>query len=1085
MSKQYTSEQQAILDTKAKKVIISASAGSGKTFILIEKLIDLIVNKKIPIERILVLTFTKVAAKEIKSRLTNAILASQPTPELLNNIDNLPISDISTIDSFCEKIIKRNISSLSLDEDFVVLDEKSSQALKKLAFTSSYQHFAREEKGQFEEIFLAFKRNKQAISECMFSIDDFLSCQKENDFLDNFVKNYTNFVQKAENYLLKYIKEKTENINRALSNINFSLNAKEEELLSMFKAFTLLPEGDIFEISKIFNCMTVPPLRGKLGDEGKRLFNYLKNQIKDILKITQPYNYLPANAREKNMQGSLAKAIINLYKLYSKNYQNLKTKRGGLDFADIERQTYNLLQNEEIKKGLASRYDYIFIDEYQDTSRVQEAILKPIAEGGYFVAVGDIKQGIYAFRNASMDIMLNDIENFSSSDEGEALYLNGNFRTDKAILEFVNKIFSMIMTKESVGIDYKKDARLLSKVDFLDDSHKKVKVIISKMPKQEKQPCQDVYSVRDDRLSSNESLTYEAQIILDEISKVLASEIYDAKQKKFRKTQPSDIALLFRNRSPLMAEVVRQLNLHSFAVNADLKQQLIDKYEIALICSLLKLTLNLDDDYSIASVLCSPFGKMSLYDFALFKQNCGQTALKDAICSSQDFVGFLKMVDEFKFDIQVYGVSRALFNIFGKYDFYSYLDDEGKKSINSLLKLIKEAGLDFNPAAIISLLEEGVKVSGNGGGNAISVLTIHATKGLEYPIVMLCDAGSSLKKIYNKNFFCSQEFGLGLYLCDFDTMTKVPSPIFLAGRIHRQKREWLDEVMIFYVALTRAQNRLIIIGKGEDKDFSFASLEEQNSYLKFILFAFGENFAAQLFEQGEINLGEWEFCIPLQIEQEKKETVFENKQNLFEEEVNQYNSFIYPGEAECRLALKNSVSSLNKSEDQVIINGGEKRESAIERGNAYHQALKLLDFNKINNISDLEKELKLIDKKMDEGYVNLLDINLLYKNISILKSVIKNEQAFKEKEFIMRLPASENSENNLIIQGIIDLFIAGEKVILIDYKYTSSLNHKNLLERYSTQLQLYKSALEEGLKRKVDEIYLLSLKEGSLITYEK
>ena len=322
-------------------------------------------------------------------------------------------------------------------------------------------------------------------------------------------------------------------------------------------------------------------------------------------------------------------------------------------------------------------------------------------------------------------------------------------------------------------------------------------------------------------------------------------------------------------------------------------------------------------------------------------------------------------------------------------------------------------------------------------------------------------------------------------------MQQIPSPAFIASKLDLKKREFVDEIMIFYVALTRAQNHLYIIGKGKKKDFSFYNLLGQNSYLKLIMFALGENFISLLFEQGRIDTTNRQFIAAsdFEISEEKEKKLF-SAENKFKEQLKKYDEFVYPNEANCKLSLKNSVTGILKEDEENVINLSQKVNSisdAILQGNAYHEALKLIDFDTVKCVEDIKSIVDLKDR-MSEGYYELLDFDLLFKNIKIIKSVMANCQLFKEKEFIMQCNLNEiedggQGEDKFIVQGTVDLFGMGDKIILIDYKY-SNASGEILLERYHKQLELYSLAIEKATGRKVDEKYILSLKEGKLINYQ-
>lgn len=1104
-----TNEQEKVLESNFKDLVVSASAGSGKTFVVIEKLIGLICDKKVPIERLLVLTFTKAASSEMKSRLYNAILEQPSSKFLLEQIDALPLSDISTIDSFCEKIIKRNINKLDLDENFVILEEKTAKNLKKLAFSRTFQYFSQNEIEQFEEIYFAFKRNKSAIEDCIFTIQEHLtSCQNQEEQLLNFEEKIQEYDDLAQAYLKNKILNNFMHADLMLNSLVFEkLSKNEENIVAKLRQFTAQDlSKNIFEICfELNSLLPLPALRGKIEPEIKRILTEARDYVKNSLKIAEYFKFTQIGINERVKEGKLIKAVICFYKHYINLYSMLKNKRDGLDFADIEYYARILLQDEEIKKGLQDKYDYIFIDEYQDTNRLQQSILKPIAEGGHFVAVGDLKQGIYGFRSARMEIMQEDIANFSHKEDGDALFLTGNFRTDKNILDFVNVVFEKIMTIDSVGIDYRKTSMLNGLRHYEDGTMPSVAVdiVVKAKNEEDEEESKGIYSVKNHVLEEDDRFYLEILAIQNRIEEALQSEIYDAKREKFRKVNYNDITLLFRGRSTLMKETYKVLSRKGFPINADIKETLLEDSEIGVIYSLLKLTLNQHDDISLVSALNSQFGGMSMDEIANLrlesdKNNEKRLPFYQIIENSLDekVVKFKQELETFSFEIQVFGIIKALNRLFNRYDYYDYIyslenSQEKMTNINALFKIIRGSDLDKNVPALINQLEGVQETLAGGYGNSITMTTIHATKGLEYPIVILCGAGESLSKNYTKSFIISEKFGFGSYLNDFDNMIRLPSPALIAGKIEKSDREFIDEIMIFYVAMTRAQNNLFIIGSGKEKDFSFSNLYLQNSYLKMIFYSLGENLTSQLFSQEHLVKGRWEFnvfdCIEEKNIENNQNQIFKEK---FKEEIDEYNNFEYQFKDICRLPYKNSVTGATKLEEKHQIFANERldvsSQIAIDRGNAYHEALKLLNFEKIENMEDLTREIQIVGENMTEGYLQLIDLEILLKNILIIKKFTKNCKLFKEKEFIMQAPLEElgydcnNSQENVIVQGIVDLFAVGEEIVLIDYKF-SSASKEILKERYSKQIDLYSKALAKATGRKIEKRYLLSLKNAEII----
>lgn len=1117
-----TEEQQKILNNDKKKLIVSASAGSGKTFVVIEYLIKLICQQRVPISRMLVLTFTKAAAGEMKTRLTKAILEQKRDEFLIEQLDDISISDISTIDAFCEKLLKRNINKIEIDDNFVVLDEKSSKNLKFLSFNHVFDKLAQEKNKAFEDLYFAFKKNKDQIFNIIINMQNFFDSQdKPQELLDSFEKSSNDYVKNSFKFLNDLIINKIKNIKEKLMTIGDCdvkafINFKEN--LLDFCNLSLSDNSEKFfdNCQKINEFVFMPLPRNKISDlDYKKSLVKIRDNEKEIQKITLQYDEVSQTLKDGIKENIISKALILIFKEYQKEYNKLKSIKRGVDFSDLEKQSRFLLEDEEVKKELQSRYDYIFIDEYQDTNRLQSSIIKPIAEGGNFVAVGDPKQGIYGFRNASMEIMTNDIKDFDKAKDGQALYLTGNFRSDDKLLQFVNSIFEKIMTIESVGIDYKKTSMLKGLSEFKTNGLPAVMVDIVVPKEEEEKDVSGVYSVKADDIIFTRKFENEVKDICIKVEQFLQSEIYDAKRKEWRKVRENDIAILFRERNQVMKECVRYMQEKGYNIIADIKQALLEDGQLQVILSILKLSLNFEDDISLVSVMNSWFGGFSLDELSKFRASNQDIAFYEIIreqsLKNQKVKEFIQMIADFSFEQQILGTTKALQNLFVKKDYNLYLSSLPSSNIknshiNELFKIIKSGDFEFNIQGLINYLDS-VKTEGSmieSSNNAITITTIHATKGLEYPIVILAGCGEKLGKNNRNMFNISKIFGLGTYVYDFDENIRKPSPIFMANKYSNKRKDFIDEIMIFYVALTRAQNHLVLIGTSEEKDIN---IEEDifncSSYYDLIFSALGENFYSQLQSQNHIKTLNYEFNLVEEIEEKNIIEIEKNNLNLEMLknnyiEINNYISFNYNNYTDCFYEYKNSVSGLmNKdneefNEKQLLNLNSESfdknivvRDEAIKKGNAYHEALKVIDFDKIKSREDLENNKYLLKERIGEEYFNLIDLDLLFKNISIIKSIIKNGKVFKERQFIMKTNLKEvgisESENEIIVQGICDLFSIGEENILIDYKFTSEKNVEKIKERYSKQIYLYSLAIEKGFDVKIDKKYLLSLKYGKVI----
>lgn len=1097
-----TYEQQRIMDNNKKMLVVSASAGSGKTFVLVKYIANLIISKKIPLKRFLVLTFTKAAAREMKERLLKAFLEEKTNSFINEQIDDMPSSDISTIDAFCEKVLKQNIAKTDLDENFSILDEKQSYNLKRKAFDETVEKFSENESESFGEIYFAFKKNNDMIFECIESISSFFDSQEDEEYLLDY---YQNNSEKIFNQACKFLNEKLKNDIVEISSCLFEFNSQDSTLLNEYEQLNQILSlnigEDFIENVLLISKIERPRLsQKKIDKKNQAILKSVSAKIKDLIDKCKQFDFSPYSIQKQKL-AILPNAILKFYKQYKVNYEKIKSKYDVIDFADCEKKVKQLLQDKEILKTLQESYDYIFVDEYQDTNKLQESIIKPIAEQGMFMAVGDIKQGIYGFRNASMEIMLSDIEEFSKSNDGDALFLKSNFRSDKNILNFVNYIFEKTMTKESCGIDYKKTSMLVSEQEFIETSKPNVEIYVCKEQVEEDCDLPKVYSVKDDVLKTKSKNPLEARVVVEKVKEFLQSNIYNPKSKQFEKVKPQDIAILFRSRKETMTECYNLLKQNNIPTITDAKSLLFDSPLVQILNNLLKLLLSFDDDIALSSVLLSPFGD---FDFNLLTNilKTGQGSLYQK-CLEQKSTNpkieeFFEKIKYFEMLVQVKGVVNALKIFINENNFLAKMpkevaNEQEMQNIEDFYNLIYSLNAEFNIPKIVNTFEN-AELKTNSvtqSENSVLLTTIHATKGLEYPIVILACCGEDFDKTLPKSYELSKKYGLGTNVYDNISLTKSPSIVLKAIKEEKKQKEWIDELMIFYVALTRAKNHLVLCGTG--KDFIIKSkVHDCKNYLDLLYFSMGQNLLSSLEEQGQIKNKLFDIKIVEGFEEniESVNLVVNKNENLDYENLYKELNFDYKNKDVCCFELKNSVTSINekeKGENKAVVAISNERQNFIDTGNSYHNAMKKLNFEKIFDYTSLMQEIEK-DSILKEEIKDFVDYNLLLSNILKVKELCKNKVVYKEKDFVMSLKLNEtgllNSDEKIIIQGAIDCFAVGENdVTLIDYKYTTTQDENVLKNRYKKQLQLYAKALKKAFENKEIKIYLLSLRQAKIIDF--
>ncbi len=1120
-----TGEQLKVLNNDKKSLIVSASAGSGKTWVLVEYITKLICEKKIPVKRLLVLTFTNAAAGEMKERLLKSIMSKKQDKFLLEQIDDLPTADICTIDAFCQKVIKRNLDKLEIDESFSVLDESGCQKIKLQAFNEATQSFLTTNQEEYSYIYNCFKKNKSAMFDCLGYIKYYLDASNApGKIIDHILNNQKKIFEDASQYMFNYYNEILNQAQNDLNKLNLSQsNEKYIEFVEKIKEnIKILISDNILSLytnAQKTNLPILPSLRGDAKDEeiASKLSD-IKEEIKSVIDGVLKYNFDNLSMIDKITNGTLAVNIIKLYKVYKEKYQNIKGNEDYLDFADIERICSNLLEDFSIASELQESYDYIFVDEYQDTNRLQENLIKNVAKKGRFVAVGDPKQAIYGFRNATMEIMKEDIEINTIDQESEVVYLRGNFRSDKRVLDFVNSIFTVLMRDDNVGINYQETSLLDGQAPYIYGEDKAVEVAVIKEQGNIKEEKNQIYSVKNACIYEKNKDSLEIQTIIAYIDEMLTKQIYDIKQEKWRAVELGDIAILMRGRGEFMQQLENHLQASGYPVIADNKINLTEDAEIQMLINFLKLCLDESNQIAFTSVLLSKIGGMDIGEIVDIATNIENKENLFEVIKTLNNPKVEILYDnlaQFKIESSIFGIRRALELLFDRCDYFAYLSyiDESKKLVvEKFLNYISQSGFDNSVANLISYLENLVLAKASGkdsDNNAINLMTIHGSKGMEFPVVILAGCGKSIYNPSKTPYAINDSLGLVTMEYDFEKLLKIKTPKLDAVKLMAKRREYIDELMIYYVALTRAKNKLILTGSYNTeniKQTESVDFFKGKSYFDWLFMSMSGQAKDSL-----INLEKYQSSLANYViidevislkETRKENLIIENDEELTEK-IKNYLNYIYPNINLTKIEFKNSVTGLLKLQIDDKDSEGEKSSfdklnlkndnnsqyTLAEIGTIYHELLKLIDFNTIENIEDLQfkiKELKDFNY-IEETQLQVVDIDILYKDIKILKEITKGNIVYKEKPFMMKLPLSEiidcDYQDQVLVQGVVDMFCVGDQNILVDYKYTSITDKNKLLKKYSKQLILYSKAIEKAFKIKLNKKYIFSLKNAQIFEF--
>ena len=1122
--KNYTPDQRKAVIAEGRNVLVSASAGSGKTFVMIERVIRLIVEGKAEVGEILAVTYTTAAAEEMKQKLVKAIIAEinagRDVARFRKALSEVPTASISTFHSFCANLIRTYFYALDVDPSVSVADENQAGELKNKALDSLFESLyeTRDEDFLYLVRIMGRSRGDDSLKETVKKLYEFASSEKSaEEFLTKAAENITEkSFYKSENELYgifaAYIKELIrigENLTSLAANYGYAVYVEYVgELLVKLK--TCLNAKDFRSLIKAAG-LSVPkaPRTTSKDDEDlaayKGKLEYFKKKCKDVYDDIREAS--PNDDEEKDLSEYLStaratKALCRLTIDFGKEYARLKADAAALDFADLEHFAYRLLsENPDVLSAVKQKYKYVFADEYQDVNGIQEAILSLISSDNAFM-VGDVKQSIYAFRGCNPDIIAAKFERYERG-EGETVSLDANFRSTDAVLAAVNKTFSPIMTKDFGGTDYKNNPMTGS--GKYPQGYGETILIEIPEAKKEKTIKGGVYDIVDDvNAPAPKAAFAEGAVVANIVRKEAGGKVYDLKAKREREVTPKDFAVLTRNSSGFPTEIVRHLKRNDIPVSSSAKNPVGDYPEIKLLKDLLKIIVRFADDAPLFACLKSAIGGVSEAEAAEIKRAAyaaitSDTGDKPAATKKPTFADCyrwyllsgedenirnkLKNFDEYISKIRLLSGFENAGEILSRVLSETGLDLEilsqknGEIRLSRAERFIAEAGSGENGLSVSKFLtraesDDGdVSVGSSDGDDSVTVTSMHASKGLEYPIVILAGLGKRFNLDDTKKEILTDRYeGIALKFYDEESKrTKITLPR-AAFKERARLNAIKEEMRVFYVAMTRAECKLYLVtSEPVEENDDFTSILFANKFSDFIKTKYFD----KKITADDTEIGDGEDVREVYISKDRPALTDLIRKNL---------SFIYPYEEDVNLPVKRAVTSLAEDattdDDEMTEIRLPVDKTTRERGIAYHAFLQHAD-SFYEDAGVLLEKIKTGKKLTDEQLALLSEEKLRKILRAPLFEEIRGYKFYKEQPFIAQMAANEISNTNatgdVLVQGIIDLLaVKGDKAIIVDYKYSKkSISH--LKETYAYQLALYKKAVEKTLKLKVEKTILFNL----------
>ena len=1114
----FTLEQQAAIDAQG-RTIVSASAGSGKTTVMIEKIIRLI-KSGCRVDELLAVTFTKKAAAQMKEKLCKALIDAINKPDcdverrnmLKKQLSDVPAADISTIHSFCSKLIKTHFYAAEVDNGFRIIggDDAEGLALKNAALDELLEEGYEERSPQFSHLLSVYWRKKsdRALRGILLSAYDELRNRAD----------YKEYLSRSSGYdeatfericadLKKKLNEKCQYYYELIEDERayfLDVEAKAQlalcnELLEWLTAFS--NAVDYFAAAQVEKPKFSTNRSSQKDSEEKRLhisrLAYLKTRV---VKIYED-ELCKTQTRKEELNrflcsGETAGALAAYLLRFDEKYSALKAEQGVLDYNDLEHKALALLQKEEVVTEVRAKYRYVFVDEYQDVNPVQEAIISLISGENLFL-VGDVKQSIYGFRGSKSRFFVEKQREFENG-EGNSLAMTRNFRSSDQVLDAVNSQFSLAMTPRVCNVDYARDSRMERGGRYaLNDG----RVCIHILGKAEKIRAEErgIYSVRANAKKASTEESQLAKIIRTIIEDERRARYYDPDVGEYREVRYSDIAVLSRKKQGQIGVTVASLAAEGIPVSAAAAVNICEFSEIKALIDILSLLDNAEQDVPLCSALLSSLGdltadeltdiRLAYKDEPFFRTACQKYAEEKQDKLSVKLCTFYAKFSEYRKLSGILDAGELLMRILSETNMETKLlkRENGVACLRRIHRFLEEANLP-EPLCVHEFLDKlrdleyKIEYSENGGEDSVKVLTMHSSKGLEYPIVILDNLSALFRGVDHDEVLVEEEYGLAPRAFDSDKMIKSSTLLRRLYEVKEQENLIADELNLYYVALTRAKYGLHMIF---DERTPIADVKYARSFAEFTDFSVWERYVVD----------DAPFDLP---KQERRAMVYAPNPQLVSD-IHEAMAWKYAYAGYENLPIKSTPTALMQSMDgraaqfevEHIFDEEDTDTKRKDEGTAYHGFLERFDFSSLydteGHFVGKDRLAELIEKTYQaEKERGMVEVKLLSipKLMEILSNPIFKElygmRLYKERQFITLLPVKDTyakkaglelgdlanaDTEEMIFQGAIDLLALGDDgdVRIIDYKFSKG-SAEYLREHYRPQLELYKLATAKILK---------------------
>lgn len=1178
-----TEQQKEAIKAKG-NVLVAAAAGSGKTAVLVERVLKLITDNNNPInaDELLIVTFTNAAAAEMRARIEKRLSKQcEEEPENIRLLEQkylLNSAKICTIDSFCIDLVRENFELAGINPDFRIVDDVTLKPLQDAAMNETINKYFSEQRETF----------KQLLDICGTDFDDenfrkyvneiFLN-SRNIPFPDNYLDSLLRYSELEFNSEHPWFISSMKNVKEILASMLKSCKTALD-LVSSYTKYTGPYVGALEEISIQLNEMIQlaqnncwdmlydrinrydhRPLNGS-RDSGIPDLIAVKTIISQIGKTNGKNALLNCIFNDSdtinNINNTLKapiKMLVDFVKDYADLLYEMQIADNSFTFYNTEQLALSMLcelQDGEIEikdsaKPFLNRFKEVLVDEYQDTNDLQDMLFKVLSNREeHLFAVGDVKQSIYAFRGANPANFLYKKNiavdsTIAKMGQPKKIVLANNFRSRQGVCDYINYLFSLLMRENNGDIVYNEEEMLIPTNKFPSSDLPNASLLVI----DDNTASKNVSENEDDDAENDSALVVEAKVIASHIKKIMASGDCLSKDKEsLRPAEFGDFAILMRNQKNRSALLAEELRKQGIPVSYS-KENFLETTEIQTFCALLEVINNPKQDIPLLTVMMSPIFAFSAEEMANIRLLSPKVDLISAVTASansgnQKVISFLNSLADMRNDEMAMPLPRFISKLLIKSDYLniaSAMKDGARRRANLLL--LAEYAAGYNEGNLGSLngflrylkrLPQGsLKAAKTAGGeNCVQIMSMHASKGLQFPICIICDLGVDMhKKSTRTNLRFGSDGGVGLRYFDEKTNETVTSPAFNVLSTKARKERLAEELRLLYVALTRAEEQLVIISynKSLDKKLTdkasmlltsdctidrkiYESVSSMNDWvvLTSLLHKDGQELRKRggiplnaVIDESNLNI---EIISPsdlLTSEQLADVSVkFEVDENIISKLKENY-SFNYKYAPLIEIEAKSTVSRLANSAESEKFTFRAKPSfmeesgiSAAGRGTATHKVMQFIDFDR--NV-DVDKEIeRLVEWQfITESEANAVDRKALkhFFGSTLYDRILNSNSYNREMRFLTEISASklnseldeELSKEKIVVQGAVDLcFEENGEIVVLDFKTDRVSDTESLKEAYGEQLDFYAKACEKIFERKIKEKIIYSFALSKEIT---